>query len=133
MLRHRSGNAQRLAQHLIKYDQIQKLFFCSKLTIKNTLDFPIHCTFRLCRKWKQIVEESFDLKHPSLIGKRKECNSESQNRHNPYPFHHPKDRETFVPEGSLNLKGLFPLRPVSTHKLAVIFLSLDFHHTTIQQ
>ncbi|KAF8107619.1 hypothetical protein N665_0119s0080 [Sinapis alba] len=80
VLRHRSGNAQRLAQHLIK-------------------------------KWKQIVEESFDLKHPSLIGKRKECNSESQNRHNPYPFHHPKDRETFVPEGSLNLKGLFPLRP----------------------
>lgn len=83
--RRRTGNAKRLAQQLIK-------------------------------KWKETVEKTLtdkqpsDLKPPNLIGKRKECNSESQNKHRSHPFHHPKDTETSVPEGSLNLEGL-PLRP----------------------
>ncbi|KAJ4871515.1 Disease resistance protein (TIR-NBS-LRR class) family [Raphanus sativus] len=71
---------------------------------------------QLINKWKRMVEKFLRLKpgdfqSPSLIGKRTDCNSESQNKHNPYPFPHPKDRETSVPEGSLNLKGLFPIRP----------------------
>lgn len=88
-------------------------FFCLNLIIKNIFDFLVYCIFCFCRKWKEIVEKIFidkqfsDFKFLNLIGKRKECNFEFQNKYCFYLFYYLKDMEIFVLEGFLNFEGFF--------------------------